>query len=45
MGENSLCFGINTFGKSAPYKDVYKYFGLNTKNIVNKVKKIIGSNA
>ena len=41
IGENGLCFGIGTFGKSAPYKDIYKHFGLNTENIVNKVKKFI----
>ena len=41
IGENGLCFGINTFGKSAPYKDVYKHFGLEKENIVNKVKKFI----
>ncbi len=43
IGENGMCFGINTFGKSAPYKDVYKYFGLKTENIVNKTKKLIKS--
>ena len=36
-----MCFGINTFGKSAPYKDIYNYFGLTTENIVNKTKKMI----
>ena len=41
IGANGMCFGIDTFGKSAPYKDVYKHFGLNTENIVNKVKKLI----
>ena len=43
IGENGLSFGINTFGKSAPYKDVYKHFGLKTENIVSKVKKFIKS--
>ena len=43
IGENGLCFGIKTFGKSAPYNDVYKYFGLKTESIVNKVKKFIKS--
>ena len=41
IGTNGMCFGIDTFGKSAPYKDIYKHFGLNTENIVNKVKKLI----
>ena len=43
IGENGLSFGINTFGKSAPYKDVYKHFGLNIENIVSKIKKYIKS--
>ncbi len=43
IGENGLSFGINTFGKSAPYKDVYKYFGLKTENIISKIKKYIKS--
>ena len=41
--ENGLSFGINTFGKSAPYKDVYKHFGLKTGNIISKIKKYIKS--
>ena len=41
--KNGICFGISTFGKSAPYKDVYKYFGLEKENIVNKIKKLIKS--
>ncbi len=44
IGENGLSFGINTFGKSAPYKDVYKHFGLKTENIISKIKKFIKSN-
>ena len=43
VGEKGVCFGIDAFGKSAPYKDVYKYFGLKTENIVNKIKRIINS--
>ena len=43
VGTEGLTFGIDTFGKSAPYKDVYKYFGLKTENIVNKIKKMIRS--
>ena len=37
----SLNFGINEFGKSAPYKEIYKHFGLTTKNIVKKTKELI----
>ena len=36
-----MTFGIDEFGKSAPYKDIYKYFGLIASNIVAKSKKLI----
>jgi len=38
VGRNGLCFGINDFGKSAPYQNIYKYFGLTSKNISQKIK-------
>ena len=38
-GDNGLNFGINEFGKSAPYKDIYDHFKLNEENIVNKIKE------
>ena len=41
IGFDGLAFGIDTFGKSAPYKDVYKHFGLTASNIANKSKKLI----
>ena len=41
VGETGLTFGINDFGKSAPYKDVYKHFSLTSKNITKKVKEMI----
>ena len=41
ISTNGLTFGIDTFGKSAPYKDIYKHFGLTTANIVNKSKKLM----
>tara|TARA_B100000945_G_scaffold185309_1_gene148578 strand:- start:965 stop:2932 length:1968 start_codon:yes stop_codon:yes gene_type:complete len=41
VGDNGICFGLNDFGKSAPYKEAYKYFGLTSKNIVNKIKKVV----
>ena len=41
IGTNGLTFGINTFGKSAPYKDIYKHFGLTASNIANKTKKLM----
>ena len=41
IGTNGLTFGINDFGKSAPYKDIYEYFGLTASNIANKTKKLM----
>jgi len=42
IGNDGLSFGIDTFGKSAPYKEIYKHFGLTVTNIANKSKKMIG---
>ena len=39
FGKNGKKFGINDFGKSAPYKDIYDHFKLNEENIVNKIKE------
>ena len=41
VGDFGMTFGIDEFGKSAPYKEIYKYFGLIPSNIVNKFKKVI----
>ena len=41
VGDNGIAFGIDEFGKSAPYKDIYKYFGLESTNIKNITKKIL----
>ena len=38
-GNNGLNFGINDFGKSAPYKKIYDYFGLNADEMMKKIKK------
>ena len=37
--KNGLNFGINDFGKSAPYKKIYDHFKLNSENIVKKIKE------
>jgi len=41
VGDNGEIFGIDEFGKSAPYKDIYKYFGLTSTKIISKSKKLI----
>ncbi len=38
-GSEGLNFGIDDFGKSAPYKDIYNHFGLSSEVIVKKIKK------
>ena len=38
-GKNGLNFGINNFGKSAPYKRIYNHFNLNTESIVKSIKE------
>ena len=38
-GPGGLNFGINSFGKSAPYKEIYEDFKLTIENITKKLKK------
>ena len=38
-GTSGLNFGVNDFGKSAPYKKIYDHFGLNADTIVQRIKK------
>ena len=38
-GSNGLNFGINDFGKSAPYKEIYNHFKLNVESIIKKIKE------
>ncbi len=37
-GQKGLNFGINEFGKSAPYKDIYKEFNLSVESITKRIK-------
>jgi transketolase len=39
--KDGLTFGINDFGKSAPYEDIYNHFGLSVKNISSKIKNFL----
>ena len=39
IGKNGMKFGMSGFGKSAPYKDIYKHFGLTSQNISKKIIK------
>ena len=38
-GKNGLSFGIDDFGKSAPYKEIYNHFNLNPEHIIKKIKE------
>ena len=38
-GTSGLNFGIDDFGKSAPYKEIYDHFELNIKSITKKIKE------
>ena len=42
VGNDGLTFGVDTFGKSAPYKEIYKHFGLTASSIASKTKKLLG---
>jgi len=41
VGIEGFAFGIDKFGKSAPYKDIYKHFGLTSENISKKIKNLL----
>ena len=43
VGSDGLTFGIDSFGKSAPYKVIYKHFGLSAENISKKTRNLIKS--
>ena len=34
LGEDGLFFGVENFGESAPYQDIYKHVGLTAQNIL-----------
>ena len=38
-GNNGLNFGIDDFGKSAPYKEIYNHFDLTQESIIKKIKE------
>ena len=44
VGEKGLSFGVEDFGKSAPYKEIFKDFKLTVNEISNKTKDIINKN-
>jgi len=45
VGKNGTTLGIEDFGKSAPYKDVYKHFKLTDDDVVNAALRFENINA
>ncbi len=43
VGDSGLIIGIDKFGASAPYQEIYKHYGITSQNIVNKVVKHLDS--
>jgi|TARA_B100001964_G_scaffold146_1_gene200 transketolase len=39
--ENGICFGVDDFGKSAPQKDVFKYYCLTSEYMVTQIKGML----
>ena len=40
-GDKGRELGIDSFGKSAPYKEIYEHFKLTSNNIIKQAKEII----
>jgi len=38
IGENGIFIGMNSFGASGPYQELYKHFGITADNIVKQIK-------
>ena len=45
VGKNGATLGIEDFGKSAPYKDIYKHFKLTDDDVVNAALRLENRNA
>ena len=45
VGKNGATLGIEDFGKSAPYKDIYKHFKLTDDDVVNAALRLENINA
>ena len=41
IGENGICFGVDDFGNSAPGKDVYDSFNLNSNYIIGQIENML----
>ncbi|MDX1528471.1 MAG: transketolase C-terminal domain-containing protein, partial [Gammaproteobacteria bacterium] len=45
IGFEGKAVGIDTFGESAPYKDVFTHFGFTVENVVNAVEEVLSADA
>ena len=41
VGLDGTVIGMTTFGASAPYKELFPYFGLTAENVVEKALKLV----
>ncbi len=41
IGDEGRMIGISKFGTSAPYKEIYKHYGITVENIVNTATKML----
>ena len=41
INESECIFGLEDFGRSAPYKDIYEFFSLTEDEIIKQIKKIL----
>ena len=42
VGSDGSSLGLKSFGKSAPYKEIYENFNLTSNNVVMIAKKMLG---
>ena len=43
VGDSGAVIGIDRFGASAPYKEIYAHFGLTPENVAAQTKRILGA--
>ena len=41
VGPEGISLGMKSFGKSAPYKEIYEHFNLTSDNLVKTAKKML----
>ncbi len=41
VGDSGNVIGITTFGASAPYKEIYKHYGITVENIIKKSEELL----